>query len=89
MKEKGMPIVAMVYDFDGTLAPGNMQEFGLLKALGYDNPGDFWDLCDQLAKTHDAGSISVVMYALLAEAKRAGIPLTRERLQTYFLPKSL
>jgi hypothetical protein len=35
-------IVALVYDFDGTLAPGNMQEFGLLKALGYDNPGDFW-----------------------------------------------
>ena len=83
MKEKGMPVVAMVYDFDGTLAPGNMQEFGLLKALGYDNPNDFWDLCDHLARTHDAGSISVVMYALLTEAQRAGIPLTRERLQAF------
>ena len=69
MKEKSLPVVAMVYDFDGTLAPGNMQEFGLLKALGYDNPGDFWDLCDKLAKTNDAGSIAVVMYALQAEAK--------------------
>jgi phosphoserine phosphatase len=83
MKEKGMPVVAMVYDFDGTLAPGNMQEFGLLKALGYDNPGDFWDLCDNIAKANDAGSIAVVMYALQAEAKRAGIPLTRERLQAF------
>ena len=83
MKEKGMPVVAMVYDFDGTLAPGNMQEFGLLKALGYDNPNDFWDLCDHLARTHDAGSISVVMYALLTEAQRTGIPLTRERLQAF------
>lgn len=77
------PIVALVYDFDGTLAPGNMQEFGLLKALGYDNPGDFWDLCDKLAKTNDAGSIAVVMYALQAEAKRVGIPLTRKRLQEF------
>lgn len=83
MKEKGMPTVAMVYDFDGTLAPGNMQEFGLLKALGYDHPNDFWNLCDQIAKTNDAGSIAVVMYALQAEAKRAGIPFTRERLRTY------
>ena len=83
MKEKGMPVVAMVYDFDGTLAPGNMQEFGLLKALGYDNPNDFWDHCDQLAKSNDAGSISVVMYALQAAAKQAGIPLTREGLQAF------
>ena len=62
MKEKEMPVVAMVYDFDGTLTPGNMQEFGLLKALGYDNPNDFWDLCDHLAHTHDAGSISCLLY---------------------------
>ena len=50
MKEKSLPVVAMVYDFDGTLAPGNMQEFGLLKALGYDHPGDFWDLCDKIGR---------------------------------------
>jgi hypothetical protein len=83
MKEKGMPVVAMVYDFDGTLAPGNMQEFGLLKALGYDNPNDFWNLCDQLSKTNDAGSIAVVMYALQAAARQAGIPFTRQGLREY------
>ena len=30
------PIVALVYDFDGTLSPGNMQEFGFIRALGQD-----------------------------------------------------
>ena len=28
------PIVAMIYDFDGTLAPGNMQEYDFLKEIG-------------------------------------------------------
>ena len=25
-----------IYDFDGTLSPGNMQEFGYMKAIGAD-----------------------------------------------------
>lgn len=75
------PVVALIYDFDGTLIPGNMQEFGLLQSFGYDNPSDFWSLCDQIAKTNDAGGIAVVMYAIQAEAKRVGIPCTREMLR--------
>ena len=78
-----MITVAFVYDFDGTLAPGNMQEFGLLQAMGYDNPADFWTVCDQLAKTNDAGGIAVVMYAIQAEMKRAGLGCTRDTLRSY------
>ena len=77
------PIVALIYDFDGTLAPGNMQEFGLLQALGYTHPADFWNLCDQIAKTNDAGGIAVVMYAIQAEAERAGLRCSREFLRKY------
>lgn len=77
------PIVALIYDFDGTLAPGNMQEFGLLQAIGYENPIDFWNLCDQIAKTNDAGGIAVVMYALQAALQRAGIRCTREMLRSF------
>lgn len=78
-----LPTLALVYDFDGTLAPGNMQEFGLLQDIGYQNPSDFWNLCDQIAKTNDAGGIAVVMYALQAAAQRAGIRCTREMLRSY------
>ena len=78
-----LPTIALVYDFDGTLAPGNMQEFGLLQDIGYENPNEFWNLCDQIAKTNDAGGISVVMYALQTEAQRHGIRCTREMLRRY------
>ena len=78
-----LPTVALIYDFDGTLAPGNMQEFGLLQAIGYANPNDFWDLCDRIAKTNDAGGIAVVMYAIQAEAQRTGIRCTRDMLRQF------
>lgn len=78
-----LPTVALVYDFDGTLAPGNMQEFGLLQSIGYENPAEFWNLCDQIAKTNDAGGIAVVMYAIQTEAQRAGIRCTRDMLREF------
>ena len=77
------PTVALIYDFDGTLAPGNMQEFGLLQAIGYDNPEDFWNLCDHIAKTNDAGGIAIVMYAIQAEAKRRKIRCTKEMFRQF------
>ena len=35
------PIIALIYDFDGTLSPGNMQEFGFIQAIGQ-TPEEFW-----------------------------------------------
>ena len=34
-------IIAIVYDFDGTLTPGAMQNYTILPALGI-KPKDFW-----------------------------------------------
>ena len=38
---KKRPTVALIYDFDGTLSPGNMQEFGFIQAIGK-TPDEFW-----------------------------------------------
>ena len=35
------PIVALIYDYDGTLSPGNMQEFGFIQAVGKTTE-EFW-----------------------------------------------
>ena len=53
MKKK--PIVALIYDFDGTLSPGNMQEFGFIQAVGK-TPEEFWKMSDGLAAGQDAST---------------------------------
>ena len=42
------PIVALIYDFDGTLSPGNMQEFGFIQAIGK-KPQEFSSLAETMA----------------------------------------
>ena len=49
--------LALIYDFDKTLSPKDMQEFHYIKSLGYDNPGDFWVECDNFAKENNCDSI--------------------------------
>ena len=34
---KKRPTIAIIYDFDGTLSPRNMQEFGFINSIGKDN----------------------------------------------------
>lgn len=69
--------VALVYDFDGTLAPGNMQEFGFVQAIGKD-PNEFWNRTHEMAVGNDGSTILCYMYLMLQEAKANGISLKRE-----------
>ena len=50
------PIVALIYDFDGTLSPGNMQEFGFIQAINKD-PEEFWKKNYLLSRANDANNI--------------------------------
>ncbi len=56
--------LALIYDFDKTLSPRDMQEFHYIKKLGYDNPADFWNECDSFAKKHNCDSILAYMYLM-------------------------
>ena len=76
-KMRKNPIVALIYDFDGTLSPGNMQEFGFIQAIGK-KPQEFWQESDDLASGQDASNILSYMKLMFDEAKKAGIKLRRE-----------
>lgn len=71
------PTVALIYDFDGTLSAGNMQEYGFLPDVGK-NSGDFWFESSQLAREEDADPILTYMARMIAEARASGVPITRE-----------
>lgn len=71
------PIVALIYDFDGTLSPGNMQEFGFIQAIGK-KPQEFWQESDAIALGQDASNILSYMKLMHDEARKAGIKLRRE-----------
>ena len=69
--------VALIYDFDGTLSPGNMQEFGFIQAIGKDKD-EFWAKNRQLSEENDANGILCYMYLMLQAALQNNISLKRE-----------
>lgn len=69
--------VAIAYDFDGTLAPGNMQEHVFLPKLGLD-AASFWARSNVLAEEQQGDPILTYMHRMLVEAAAADIPMRRE-----------
>ena len=71
------PIVALIYDYDGTLSPGNMQEFGFIQAVGK-TADEFWRMSDSIAIGQDASNVLAYMKLMFDEARKNGIKLRRE-----------
>ena len=71
------PIVALIYDFDGTLSPGNMQEYDFIPAVGKSNR-EFWEESNETAREQDGDPILAYMYRMLHEAKSSGKSLRYE-----------
>lgn len=69
-----MAIAAMIYDFDRTLSPKDMQEYSFIPHIGMDAPA-FWAECQTFAKQHKADRILAYMYKMLEKT-----PLTRNTL---------
>ena len=72
--------VALIYDFDGTLAPGNMQEYDFIPAVGKSNR-EFWNEANVLAETQDADPVLTYMARMIQEAQSKGLSLRREAVQ--------
>lgn len=69
--------IAMIYDFDGTLAPGNMQEYDFIPAVGK-QAAEFWAESERLAHSEDGDTILAYLYNIIKSAKNKGISLRRE-----------
>ncbi|MFI3306055.1 MAG: HAD family hydrolase [Rikenellaceae bacterium] len=72
---KELTTVALVYDFDGTLAAGNMQEYDFIPSVGM-SPREFWSGADTLSVERDADSVLCYMERMIAAAKESGRPIT-------------
>ena len=72
--------IALIYDFDGTLAAGNMQEYDFIPAVGKSN-FEFWDEANRLAEQQDADQILTYMALMIRSAQAKGLSLRREAFQ--------
>jgi len=75
MAKKLIPM-AISYDFDGTLAPGNMQEYDFIPALNMRSK-EFWTSVNELAKKHEMDQILAYMHAMLEEARKSKVAVRK------------
>ena len=74
------PIIALMYDFDRTLALQDMQNFSFIPKLGY-TPKEFWALTEEFCKKYDMDKILGYLYMMIKCAKEKNIPLNKEFLK--------
>ena len=69
--------VAIMYDFDETLAPGNMQEYAFIPNLQISS-SDFWGITAEFAKKHNMDNILAYMYMSIKLVKEKKLRITKE-----------
>ena len=73
---------ALIYDFDGTLARGNMQEVSFIPSIGM-QANQFWDSVKPLTIAADGDGILMYMQMMLQAAREKGQPVTRQALRDH------
>lgn len=74
---KKLPRITIAYDFDGTLAPGNMQQHSFIPKLGVDSSA-FWKEVKSITRDNDMNEILAYMYLMLKKAKEKDIQITKK-----------
>ena len=62
------PIASLIYDFDKTLSPNNMQEYGFLEGLKIE-PAKFWAECRAFAVENRMDGVLAYMYKMKEKAE--------------------
>ena len=79
-KKATQNIIAVVYDFDGTLSPGNMQEQSIFKAYGIDKK-KFWAKSQKLVVQRGYEKTLAYLKLLIDEPIFRRRPLTKAKLK--------
>lgn len=74
--------VAIAYDFDGTLAPGNMQEYDFIPALNMKSK-EFWREVKKLTIDQEADEILAYMWLMLSKAQAAHLPVRKSDFKAF------
>jgi len=74
--------IAIVYDFDGTLSPGNMQEYDFFPQLGM-SPNQFWTAAKKRAQDHEADEILAYMTLMLDKSASSNVCINKEAFAQY------
>lgn len=69
--------IAISYDFDGTLAPGNMQEHSFIPELKINVP-DFWSEAKKIAMDNDMNEILAYMQLMLKKGREKNIRISKQ-----------
>ena len=76
---KRKPTIALIYDFDGTLSPSNMQEYDFLKAIEIKDKKKFWSENSKMVIDHNASNILCYMKLMLDKAKASHVSVKRQQ----------
>lgn len=76
MSKKLIPF-ALAYDFDGTLAPGNIQEYDFVPAIKMTKKA-FWKDVEDLSKKNNADNILMYMMHMLDKASAVQVSVHKE-----------
>jgi 2-hydroxy-3-keto-5-methylthiopentenyl-1-phosphate phosphatase len=69
--------VALIYDFDKTLSPDDMQAYGYMEKLGIEAE-EFWKICNEFTVKNQVDNILTYMYMMIKKYNEKGIKLTRD-----------
>lgn len=75
-----MKEIAIIYDFDGTLAKGNIPEHNLFSKLGLEI-NKFWTEVRKVRNETDSDEIAVYMHLLMQKAAEKGMFLSKKLLE--------